>query len=134
VKGEDKMEFKWEMEEKDWKKLVLDNRARHTKRKLDGNNVYGEVKVGYLNADIVHTMDKSDWYAFSNVFALGKDEGYGETESGVPYALLNGSPKVPIRCKSFDSFKRAFEKNFEEYINQNEETKELVAKPIGKWL
>lgn len=131
------MNFVWNMNEKNWQNLKKDHTNRLSMNMSKDFDFYGDCCIGNLCAEILHTgddSDKSSWYAFTNIYALGIDDGYGETlEGNIPYALLHGSFKVPINCKTFDGFKRVFEKRFEEFINSNEQYKELANMPLGNW-
>ena len=115
------MEFRWNMTEEDWKRLINHNALRKDSNvTFPTNDVYGNCYIGALCADIQHTLDIDDWYPFVNLFVLGIDDGYGELEDGTPYSLWNGSPRVPIRSKTFESFKKNFENIFEEFIRNDE--------------
>jgi hypothetical protein len=124
------MKFEWNMTKERWSDLVKDHADKN--RKVS-DNVYGQVRIGNLSADILHTADKDDWYPFAYVFALGKDDDYATTESGVPYALLDDSPEVPIEAETFEEFREKFEKNFEDFINEAQETRTLANAPLGNW-
>lgn len=115
------MEFIWRMTEADWKRL----KDTTKKRKYDSNNVFGECYVGGVCCDFVHTMDVSDWYAFINLFFVNEDSAYGELDDGTKYDLYDDSPEIPIKCRTFASFKKNFEKKFERFINEHEELKSL---------
>ena len=126
------MKFVWHMTEENWKNFMNDKNMKN-KTSCDGG-FYGNCYVGYLCADILHTLDDSDWYAYSNMFGLGIDDGYGETLKGnIPYSLLDSYVEVPLNCNSFENFKKCFEKRFEKCINSNEELKELANMPLGDW-
>ena len=131
------MEFIWNMIEENWKNLKHDNEKKNFDNLSKDYDFYGNCCIGNLCAEIMHTCDDSDktsWYSYSNVYALGIDDGYGETVNGkIPYSLLHDSFKVPINCKSFESFKKEFEKRFTEMINEKEQYKELANMPLGDW-
>lgn len=126
------MKFKWAMSEEDWKCLILDNKQKYNPDFNICDDVYGNCYIGDLCADIQHTCDPDAWYAFVNLFVLGIDTGYGETENGIPYSLWDDSPSVPIRSKTFESFKKNFEKNFEKFICKNEKLLKL-SQGYGDW-
>lgn len=129
---EKSLKFKWDMTKKEWEDLKHDNKKGNKKLSKTAN-VYGRCYVGNLCIDILHTLDNSSWYPFCNLFALGKDDGYGETAVGkIPYSLLDCSPSVPIKCKTFESFKQCLEAKFAECINTNN-LSELAAAPLGNW-
>ena len=100
------MKFKWNMKESEWKRMI----DEHINHKDSSDNVYGNLYVGKLCIDFVHTKDDDAWYLFPEVFELGKDTGYGYTPSNVPYDYLDSDFKIPVRCKTFDSFKAKVEK------------------------
>jgi len=127
------MQFVWNMSETQYKNLIADHNAKGSDQFSIDADIYGQCRIGTLCADIQHSLDEDNWYAFANVYALGVDEGYGETESGIPYTLLNDGPAVPMDAKSFDEFKAQFERNFEEHICASEYTKSLANQPLGNW-
>ena len=130
------MNFVWNMTEENWKNLYNDHKSRDCDSLSSDFDFYGNCYIGHLCADIQHTGDDSDdtsWYAFVNVFGLGIDDGYGETESGIPYSLVHCDFSVPMDCDTFESFKEAFEKNFTEAINYRSSCKELANRPLGNW-
>ncbi len=129
------LNFVWNMTEENWRNLVSDHKLAKTENP-SGNfsadaDVYGNCSVGALKVDIQHTLDPDNCYAYANVYALGVDNGYGETESGVPYELLDGGPHVPIRCKSFETFRKNFERGFAEYIASNERKMQFAEMPLA---
>lgn len=128
------MEFVWAMSRDQWVALQQDNSQKGA-GVIDGVSAgcYGVCQVGALRAEIQHTLDENDWYAFCNVYALGVDDGYGNTEAGKPYALLDDAPRIPMELETFCEFKIQFEKHFEEYINKSEKAKTLAAEPLGNW-
>ena len=113
-----KLNFVWNMTEENWKNMLLDHKNGRNGKLSKDANTYGSVCVGHVKVDFVHTLCKGDWYCFTNVFVHGIDTGYSRTSDGKPYCLLNESPKVPIRCKTFDSFKKTFEKMLLEFIDE----------------
>lgn len=127
------MKFVWKMEQADWERLISNHAKKDDKNFSETNDLYGQCMVGHLCADIQHTLDHSAWYTYVNVFGLRIDEGYGETNSGIPYALLDDGPTVPISCNSLEEFKSEFEKIFEEYIEKNERAKQLAEMELGNW-
>lgn len=138
------MEFVWGMTEKNWRNFKHDHELKNFRGDGSGHcdfsedyDWYGNCCVGNLCAEILHTCDDSDetsWYSYANIFALGIDDGYGETNEGkIPYALLRNSFKVPIGCKTFESFKKEFEKRFTKMINEKEQYKKLANMPLGNW-
>lgn len=131
------MQFVWEMDESLYKNLMAVHNTTGTERLSIKADVYGSCKTGSLCADFQHLPYEDNWYAYTNVYALGVDNGYGETESGIPYTLLNDGPAdgpaVPMDTKSFEEFKAQFERNFEEYICASEYTKSLANQPLGNW-
>ena len=123
------MEFKWDMKEKDWKRMI-DEHINHVDH---WNNVYGQLYVGKLCLDFYHTKDESDWYLDAYTFELGKDGGYGETIEGhIPYDLLSASIEIPIGCKTFESFKEECEKRVREMI-EKKGLEEQANAPLGDW-
>lgn len=129
------MNFVWNMTEENWKNLKHDDAQKRYVNISKDMDFYGNCYVGHLSADIQHTGDEHAWYAFVNVFGLGIDDGYGETNKGkIPYSLLDDSEfEVPMDCNTFDDFKMEFEKNFTDAINSNEQMKELASMPLGNW-
>lgn len=126
------MKFKWTMTERDWENFMHDNEIENEESIGDG--FYGNCYVGNLCADIHHTLDYTDWYAYINLYGLGIDDGYGETPFfKIPYTLLDYDFKVPVDCDTFEEFKECFEKNFEECINSNDVCRELGNMPLAEW-
>lgn len=121
------MNFNWEMTKKDWEAY---KNTVHTRDINKVDDWYGRVTVGAICCDFQHTMDTSAWYAFSNIFYKDENASYGETENGIHYNLHNDSPAIPMKCRSFESFKKKYEKLLEDYINQYEELKVLIDEPM----
>ena len=131
------MNFTWNMTENNWRNLVNDHK-KHTFDSLsDDYDFYGNCCIGNICAEIMHTGDDSDdtsWYSFTNIYALGINDGYGETvKRKMPYALLNDSFKIPVECSTFERFKAEFEKRFMEMINSKEQYTKLANMPLGDW-
>ena len=107
------MKFKWDMTESEWKRMI----DEHVNHKDNSNNVYGNLYVGKLCIDFCHTKDESAWYLYVSVFEIGKDTGYGYTvEGNVPYDLLDNEIQIPVKCKTFDNFKREIEKRVKQMV------------------
>ena len=115
------LDFQWDMTEEDWKEYLRDHKTHH-----EGEGIYGNCRFGKMIADFQHTYDESDWYPYANLFLLDKDTGYGETNSGRPYDYI-GFYYVPIRSKTFGSFKRNFEKYIAKEISKYAEAYESTA-------
>ena len=131
------MDCVWNMTEENWSNFKNDHAKKNSNNLSKDYDYYGSCCIGNLCAEITHTGDDSDetsWYSYTNIYALGIDDGYGETLEGkIPYSLLSDSFKVPINCKTFESFKKTFEKSFEEMIKTKEKYKELANMPLGNW-
>lgn len=112
------MNIKWNMTEDAWKELVNNHKRKDDPNFNRSDNLYGSCEVNNLCAEILHTHDDTDWYAFVNVYALGVNDGYGKTEDGTPYALLDDGPRVPLEAVTFDEFKTLFEESFNEYLSK----------------
>ena len=114
------MEFIWGMTEKNWENLVNDHKKHNVENMSSDFDFYGNCCIGNLCAEVVHTGDESDetsWYSYTNIYALGIDDGYGETDNGIPYSLLHDSFKIPIEAETFEKFKEIFESRFENLVN-----------------
>lgn len=116
------MEFIWTMDRNEWKRLKDTQKFK----KYDVNDYFGSCYIGGVCCDFQHTMDDSAWYAFANLFYTEEDSNYGKLKDGTKYELHYGSPMLPIRCMTFKTFKKRFEKIFEKYINEHDELKRLV--------
>lgn len=133
---EEKIRLVWEMTEKQFDDFKKDSSCKRGHRSgpwSESADYYGSVKIGDVCIDLQHTLDASDWYAFANVFILGIDDGYGYTDNGTPYTLLDVCPEVPIRCKTFTSFKSKFGTNIIKMLNENPELKQYAYKPTANW-
>lgn len=123
------MNFIWNMRKVDWERMRND----HIERLYDVENVYGQVMVGTLSIEFIHTMDDSDWYLFTEVFEYGKNTGYGYTmENHVPYDMLDCYIRVPFRCKTFESFKTMVVKEIKKMIKENH-LEEQANAPLADW-
>ena len=94
------MNFRWDMTEEDWKRL----KDVH-KNKIVDDGCFGICYVGGLCCNIQHAQDKDNWYVFANLFLVKEGATYGELRDGTGYLCYHDSPGVPIRCRSFTSFK-----------------------------
>ena len=120
------MNFTWTMNETEWKRLKDTQRLK----KYDTNDYFGSCYVGGICCDFQHTMDNNSWYAFVNPFYVEENSTYGKLEDGTRYDIHYGSPVLPIKCGTFKTFKKKFEKLFEDYINNHDELKSLVKKTV----
>ncbi len=109
------------MTEEDWKRL----KDVH-KNKIVDDGCFGSCYVGGLCCNIQHAQDKDNWYVFANLFLVKEGATSGELRDGTGYLCYHDSPGVPIRCRSFISFKSKFEKYFENFVNKCEELKVFV--------
>lgn len=125
--------YSWNMTEEDWKGLMADDAAVKRGEDVCANpDIYGSCCVGILCAEILHSLDVTDSYAFSNVYMMEENAKYGRTLSGRNYDLLDDGPEVPMRCVSFEAFKRAFEVNFTSYIARKH-LETAAEQPLADW-
>lgn len=125
------MEFVWDMTESEWNRLIGIDAAKATE---DGNDCFGNCYVGALVADVMHTFDTGDWCAFTNIFGLGIDDGYGYTPNGnIPYCMFDDFFRVNTKLCSFDAFKKDFENNFKNVICKNSVLSKLANSTLGDW-
>jgi len=123
------MEFVWNMKEKEWKRMINE----HVNHIDSCHNCYGNLYIGKLCIDFAHTKDMDAWYLYTSVFELGKDTGYGYTVDGnIPYDLLDAYIEIPVRCKTFDSFKKSVEDKVEKMIKEYG-LQEQAEAPLGDW-
>lgn len=115
------MNFRWDMTEEDWKRL----KDVH-KNKIVDDGCCGSCYVGGLCCNIQHAQDKDNWYVFANFFLVKEGATYGELRDGTGYLCYHDFSGVPIRCRSFTSFKSKFEKYFENFVIKCEELKVFV--------
>ena len=109
------MKFKWNMTEAEWKRMI----DEHINRIDNSENCYGSVYVGKLCIEFIHTKDESDWDLYTNVYEIGKDTGYGYTnKNNIPYDLTDAGLTVPIRCKTFESFKEKVEEKIKKMVEE----------------
>lgn len=120
------MNFEWDMTKREWKRYKTDCGS---KRRII-NDYYGKVLVGNLSIEFQLTDENKP---FTNWFCLYRDTGYGYTENGTPYDLLDDYFTVPIKCKSFDNFKKLCEKKICKLLNANNELLTEANQPTAKW-
>lgn len=116
------------MSEKDWirYKRYFTKKSRKDFNLKDAFNAFGQCRIGGICCDFSHTMDCDNWYAYTNLFYVMDTSNYGALKDGKKYDLYNGSPKVPLRCKTFESFKKTFERYFTEFIYSDAKLLALV--------
>lgn len=126
------MRFTWNMSEKDWIKYKKNFTKKSRKSFIikDAFNAFGQCWIGGICCDFSHTMDCDDWYAYTNLFYVTDTSDYGALKDGTKYDLYNSSPKVPLRCRTFESFKKTFEKYFTEYIYSDANLLALVNEKV----
>lgn len=113
--------FTWRMTEKEWRDLLMDDatiRSRSHAELSETADVYGNVYVGALCADIQHTLDPGACYAFANVFVQRPDATEATTRTGKPYDLTDADPHIPMEATTFEDFQRQFEDNFTKEIDK----------------
>ena len=122
------MIFEWKMTEEDWKRLRRDD-EEHI---CESNDFFGSVNVGKLCIEFIHSMDESAWYPYTNVYEYGKDTGYGYTQNGVPYDLLDSSVTIPVKCETFEEFKKEIEK-YTKLMVDEDHLEEQAEAPLADW-
>ena len=123
------MKIKWNMEEKEWKRMINE----HINHIDNCDNCYGNLYIGRLCIEFVHTKDTDAWYLYTNVFELEKDTGYGYTVDGnIPYDLLDAYIEIPVRCKTFNSFKTNVESKVKKMI-KDYGLEEQANSELGDW-
>ena len=122
------MNFKWDMTETNWKNYMRDHKGKKTTNLSNDADVYGSVNIGKLRVEFCHTLDLNNWYPYAELFCLDRATGYGITENGRNYDLLNNHISIPVRCKSFESFKLLVEQRILEEISAQNLTGEAEAK------
>lgn len=106
-----------QMEKEDWERL----REDAEKNDFEDIDFYGNVIIGGVCASLymgeVSKKGKPD--RFSWMFIKGFDDGYGETEDGMPYALADGNcfDDFPLECETFEEYKEKLSENFLRYCN-----------------
>lgn len=127
------MMYEWSLTEKVWEELMADDAAvKHGEDICENPDTYGTCYIGILCAEIQHSLDVTDPYAYTNIYMMKADANYGTTPSGFNYDLLDDGPEVPMQCKSFEMFKHAFEENFTSYIARKH-LEEAAAQPLADW-
>lgn len=127
-RGTKNMKFEWDMTEDDWKAM---KNLQNDRDKDDALDWFGNCHVGGICCDFQHTLDPSAWYAYTNMFYAKENSGYGKLKDGTTYDLYCESPVIPLKCKTFESFKKKFEENFKEIIDKNDDLKCLVDMKVG---
>lgn len=124
------MNFKWNMTEEEWHRYKDDCSSKEQA----SDDFYGSVLVGNLCVEFVSEPYSSNkLLPFTNWYCLYKDSGYGYTNSGTPYDLLDVTFSAPISCDTFDSFK----KRCEDMIRGIVESENLLVEanqPIANWI
>ena len=125
--------YDWSLSEKVWEELMTDDAAvKRGEDVCENPDTYGSCCIGILCAEIQHSLDVTDPYAYTNVYMMKADANYGTTPGGQNYDLLDDGPEVPMRCESFEAFKHAFEENFASYIARKH--LEMAAEqPLADW-
>lgn len=126
------MEFVWDMTEDGWRGLVA---GAHSA------DYCGNCRIGYLCVEFINpgyiiadNTEVEALHPFVNIYALGIDDGYGETRVGkTPYALLDDDIAVPTECETFSEFKQKVESRLTEKILNKKSLTELANKPLGNW-
>ncbi len=121
------MNFDWKMKESQWNNYMKDHRLRKDNGYSKDADVYGAVNIGKLRAEFIHTLDTSAWFPYIEIFCLDRDTGYGYKDDGRPYDLLDNKVIVPVRCKTFNSFKEIMEKRLTQEIKEQHLEEEACA-------
>ena len=120
------MIFQWEMSEEQWECLCEDAELDEgdyddISEYGEGGDVYGNLLVGRLNAEISHSWEDEQfpcdhpWGIWVDVFAEGIDDDYN-TSLEFTFALTKITFEVPLFCDSFTEFKQECERRFEAAI------------------
>ena len=132
----EELQFTWDMDEDDWWLMMREhNEAKKKPRSIsvlpDDPETYGYCFVGYLRIDIMHTLDPFDCQGYTDIYALGVDNGYEDFYHGQPFSLIEEGPRLWMACKSFKKFKISTEKRLREYISKSKERTKLARMPLG---
>lgn len=106
------MEFIWKMTEENWKNMVNDSYTDIYEELSDDFGFYGQLYVGDYCIEFHfdyfgESLDK----AYTYIYQLFVDDGYGYEVDGTPYSLTDFYIDVP-NANSFDSFKNICEREF----------------------
>ena len=131
-------QIKWHMSEKEFHELRDIDLKHRNDSTMSLNDVVVAFEMGKLWVEIEHTLDPNNWLAYPNVYALGIDDGYGETRIGkIPYALtdIDFHVRSALANQSFEDFKRSCEQLLEEALNMKrfEQYKTLADQSLGDW-
>lgn len=114
------MKFIWEMTEENWKNMMHDMNASGNDELSKDYDFYGQMYVGdYCVEFIIADGSEDGYYAFTNIYQLFIDNGYGylmtnnkyTTTNKTPYDLISGYIDVP-KANDFKEFKKLCEKEF----------------------
>ncbi len=119
--------YHWRMSKDDWKDLSNGGRYGNEDEKL-----YGSCTIGHLCAEICAGPDNE--HIHTNLYVLGKDEGFGYTRSGVPYTLSDCEELDGFRLgDTFEEFKAGFEEMFTKVILKEPEFIDKALSVAGDW-
>ena len=125
------MNFKWSMTEIEWRRYKDDCSSK----KQAHDDFYGSVHLGNLCVEFVSESYSSDkLLPLTNWYCLYKDSGYGYTNNGTPYDLLDVTFSAPISCDTFDSFKKRCEDMIREIVEESENLLVEANQPIANWI
>ena len=126
--------FVWHMTEENWKNLLHDHSLKTANDRMtkasEDFTAYGSVEYYPYQIDITHLDDPDNWVAllapYKYVVAECDWTGYGSYEDAPEgYQMWNALDwndslgSCPIRCATFESFKKAVEKRFLAYISSH---------------
>ncbi|SKC03341.1 hypothetical protein SAMN06296386_114104 [Lachnospiraceae bacterium] len=119
--------YHWRMSKDSWKEL-----SRGEGDITSDEKFYGSCTIGHLCAEICEDSKTRNLY--TNLYVLGKDEGFGYTRSGVPYALAECKELDRFSIgQDFEDFKENFEKLFTKVILGDPEYIDKALSVAGDW-
>ena len=118
--------MKWLMTKKEFERL----KKALAENKIPKNSEIRVLQMGSFNVEIIIdfrnlTTTSNRWKNkvtfYPEIFILGLDEGYGKTDKGTPYSLIDNDMSVKsVKINgTFEEFKNSFTKAFFKYLDED---------------
>lgn len=98
------------------------------------SDFFGNIYCGALDYDIVlYECDEDGWFVCADAFLLGKDTGYGDSESGIPYDGGDGRGLTVDVNMTYEEALASFVEQVDDITNDMTEWAEYADKTEPKW-